>query len=83
MATNGEVDLDDLEPGGDVEGGRRSNGPKKMNEAACIQRLIEEDRCVPMRQVFVCVCICRHGNIYIHILVYLFVWDWICTHRYI
>jgi hypothetical protein len=80
MATNGEVDLEDLEP--DVEGGGGSKRPKKMNEAACIENLIEEDRCVPMKQVFVHMC--RHGNIYTHteILVYLFVWDWICTHRY-
>jgi hypothetical protein len=51
MATNGEVDLDDLEPGGDVQGGGGGKRPRNVTEAACIEKLIEEDRCVPMTQV--------------------------------
>jgi len=49
-APNGDIELDDLRPEADVEGGGRS--PTKQSKAACIEGLLEEDRHVPWRQVW-------------------------------
>ena len=50
MGPNGDIELDDLAPDADVEGGVKS--PSKQSKAACIESLLEEDRHVPRRQVW-------------------------------